>query len=296
MHLHRLVLAAILATFLAVPALAHDEDPPKLLGRCTAEQLDREPYSQWARKGYDDYAPNPAVLEALHKVDTSGTTFLVFFGTWCGDSRREVPRLLKLFGAMGVPDANVELVALDRTDEALKQSPTHEERGREIYRVPTVIVQRGGKEIARLVEHPVLSLERDLLSILEGDAYVASYPAYPVIRGWLRAGLLADPNVNPWGLAEQLRGKITGEGDLAAAARVLQTRGDLIEAVKLYEANCALYGESAGCHEHLAAALFESGDVENARKHVERALRYNDDPERLERLTELLTRLRPPEP
>jgi tetratricopeptide (TPR) repeat protein len=288
----RLVLSFLLLA-VALPAAAADEEPPKLLGRCSVQQLDEEPFAEWSRKGYDEYEPNPAILEALKRHADDGTTYTVYFGTWCGDSRREVPRLLKLFDAMGVPEDRVRLVALDRTPEALKQSPTGEERGREIYRVPTLIVERGGREISRLVEHPVLSLERDLLSILSGAGYEPSYAAYPVIRRWLAEGLLSDANVNPWGLAGRLRGKIGGEDELAAAARVLQSRGDLAEAIKLFEVNCALYPESAACHERLAAALHEAGDMENARKHAHRALRHNDDPERLERLAELLAEIGP---
>ena len=162
--------------------------------------------------------------------------------------------------------------------------------GFEIYRVPTLIVERDGREISRLVEHPVLSLERDLLAMLNGDDYEPSYAAYPIVRRWLSEGLLSDPNVSPSGLAKQLRPAINGEGDLAAAARVLQSRGDLVEAIKLFEVNCALHWESAGCHQRLASALLESGDRVNARKSAERALRYNDDPERLEELAELLTK------
>jgi tetratricopeptide (TPR) repeat protein len=272
----------------AVPADTHDEDPPKLLGVCTAQQLDEEPFSEWSRKGYSAYTPNPAILEALRQTDKTELDFTVFFGTWCGDSRREVPRLLKLFDAMGLPDGSVELVALDRTDEALKQSPGGEERGHEIYRVPTLIIERDGEEISRLVEYPVLSLERDLLAMLDGSGYAPSYAAYPEIRRWLDDGLLADPNVSPWGLAERLRHKINGEGDLAAAARVLQSRGDLDEAIKLFEINCALHWESARCHERLAAAWLESGNTENAHKSAERALRYNEDPEHVDVLTSLI--------
>jgi hypothetical protein len=280
------ILIATLA--LAAPIAAHDEDPPKLLGRCTAQQLDEEPFSEWSQEGYADYAPNPVILDALRGADRTGLKFTVFFGTWCGDSRREVPRLLKLFDAMGLPAESVELVGLDRTDKALKQSPDGEERGREIYRVPTLIVERGGEEISRLVEYPVLSLERDLLAMIEGGGYEPSYAAYPVIRRWLEAGLLADPNVSAWGLAEQLRHRVNGEGDLAAAARVLQTRGDLVEAIKLFEVNCALHWESARCHERLATAMLESGDHEKAHEAAERALRYNKDTERTKELTALL--------
>jgi len=283
-----------ISVVLTLPAAAHDEEPPKLLGRCTAQQLDEEPFSEWSRKGYDDYTPNPVILEALRESDTTDLKLTVFFGTWCGDSRREVPRLLKVFDAMELPRASVELVAVDRTEEALKQSPGGEERDREIYRVPTVIVERGSKEISRLVEYPVLSLERDLLAILEGNAYAPSYASYPFIRRWLAEGLLADPNVSPWGLASQLRDKIEGEGELAAAARVLQSRGDLAEAVKLFEVNCALHRESSRSHARLARALLDAGDREQAHESAERALRMNDDPERAQELVELLERTAAP--
>jgi len=285
---NRVCLLLFVAIVFASPLVAHDEDPPNLLGRCTAQQLSDEPYSEWSQHEYADYAPNTSILEALTKTNLSGVHLKIFFGTWCGDSRREVPRMLKLFDAMGLSEEQIELVALDRTDTALKQSPDGEERGREIYRVPTLIVERNGKEISRLIEHPVLSLERDLLAILGGGEYSPSYAAYPVIRDWLATGLLADPNVSPSGLAKQLRGKINGVGDLAAVARVMQSRGDLTEAIKLYEVNCALHWENSRCHERLAAALLESGDLENAHKSAERALRYNDDTDRLAELTTLL--------
>ena len=69
---------------------------------------------------------------------------------------------------------------------------------------------------------------------------------------------------------------------------MLQSRGDLDEAIKLFEINCALHWESARCHERLAAAWLESGNTENAHKSAERALRYNEDPEHVKELTSLI--------
>ena len=56
-----------------------------------------------------------------------------------------------------------------------------------------------------MVEHPVLSLERDLSAILQGGLYRPDYASYPIIRRWLREGLLSDENVSARGLAGQLR-------------------------------------------------------------------------------------------
>lgn len=283
------VLVAIL-TLLAFPTAAHDEEPAKLLGSCTTEQLGEEPFSEWSQPGYDEYTPNAVTMEALRDAEAERFEFTVFFGTWCGDSRREVPRILKVLDGLELPEGSVELVALDRIEEALKQSPGGEERGREIYRVPTLIVERDGQEISRLVEHPDLSVERDLLAILEGREYARAYPAYPVIREWLEQGLLADPNISPRGLANRLRNIVAGEGDLAAAARVLQTRGDLAEATKLFEVNCDLHWDSSRSHARLAEALLEAGELERARQSAERALKKNENPEQTESLLELIRR------
>lgn len=267
-----------------------EPEPPKLLGRVTTEQLGQEPFSEWFQSGYEEYTPNAEVLEALRGVETDDLQVEIFFGTWCGDSRREVPRWAKLFDAMGLSEEQFELIAVDNTDEANKRSPGGEEKGLEIYRVPTTIVRRGGVETGRVVEHPVLSIERDLLSILDDAGYEPNYPAYPVIRRWLDEGLLADPNVSPRGLAGEIRHVISGEGDLAGAGRVLLSRGDTAEAVKLFRVNCALHRESASAYARLAGALLETGDTEKAREAAERALRLNDDPERTEELTRLLER------
>jgi len=287
---------SLVAALGVAPGEAAEDDPPKLLGRCTAGQLGEAPFAEWFERGYQDYAPTAEVLAALRRVDTTDVRMTVFFGTWCGDSRREVPQWLKLFDAMGLANERVTLVAVDNTDEQLKRSPGAEERDLEIYRVPTLIVRRGGTEIARVVEYPVLSIERDLLAILEGRPYEPNYASYPVIRRWLREGLLSDPNVGPRGLAGEIRSVVSGEGELNAAARVLFTRGDTAEALKLFQSNCALFGESSGCQERLAEALLQAGDREQAREAAERALRLNDDPDRVESLVRLIERSRTESP
>lgn len=300
MRLGRADLFTILCLFmLAICPLAtthaaeeEGEEPPKILGRCSVDDLEREPFGEWFRSGNEEYVPNPDVLARLRDADLAGLEVSIFFGTWCGDSRREVPRLVKLFEEMELPEEDLHLIAVDGEEEAHKQSPDREERGLEIYRVPTVIVRRGGKEVNRLVEHPVLSLERDVLEILDGNGYVPSYGSYPTVRRWLNDGLLADENVSPRGLAEQVRSVVSGEGELAAAAYVLMTRGDVTEAVKLYQVNCALYRDSSRSYSRLAKAWLAAEEPEKAREAAERALRLNTDEKRLESLLELLDQTR----
>lgn len=287
-----ILLFCLLALYVrAAPAAGQEPDaPPQLLGTCTVRQLDEEPFSEWFRDGYGEYTPNPEILQALRGVSQRGVEMTLFFGTWCGDSRRELPRILKLLDEIGFPGDRVKLVGVDSAEGALKRSPGGEERGLEIYRVPTLVVRRDGAEIARIVEFPVLSLERDLLAILSGARYEPNYRSYPVIRRWLDEGLLVDGNVSAWGLANQVRDLVSAEGELAAAARVLLDRGDAVEAVKLMQVNCALYRESSRCFAGLAEAQLGAGDLESARDAAARALRLNTDPDRVEDLVRLLER------
>jgi len=265
-----------------------EEADPKLLGRCTAEQLGEEPFSEWFEGGYTDYAPNPEVVASLREVSGEGVELTIFFGSWCDDSQREVPRLLKVLDALGFPEARRTLVAVDHVDEAYKISPTGEEKGMEIYRLPTIVVSRDDGEVARIIEHPVLSLERDLLAILSDEPYEPNFASYPTVRRWLREGLLSDPNISPEGLAARVRGEVGSEGELTAAGRVFLSRDDTREAVTLFRVNCVLYPESSTALARLAQGLRELGELEEAREMAERALRLNDDPGRVGELLELI--------
>jgi thiol-disulfide isomerase/thioredoxin len=99
----------------------------------------------------------------------------LFLGTWCGDSQREVPRLYKIFDYCTVKPEQIKLVLVSNHDTAYKQSPTHEEKGLNILRVPTLLVLENGNELNRFVEYPVESLEKDLLKILSKITYKDAY-------------------------------------------------------------------------------------------------------------------------
>jgi thiol-disulfide isomerase/thioredoxin len=91
------------------------------------------------------------------KVETK-----VFLGTWCSDSRRELPRFLKVIDLAGSSFGPVRLYGLDRN----KKSPGGEEIPFHVELVPTFVFLRDGKEIGRIVERPRTSMEADILTIL----------------------------------------------------------------------------------------------------------------------------------
>lgn len=115
-------------------------------------------------------AIDEAAAKKLAQVP-AGASVTIVFGTWCGDSRREVPRFWKALdvvtGTGAAVPFSVKLVGVDRRHE----SPTFTGAGADgldIRYVPTFIVVRDRKEVGRVVESAPNGIEKDLLSLLDG--------------------------------------------------------------------------------------------------------------------------------
>lgn len=146
----------------------------QLVGKCSRTSLLMTPYAGWFQKNYADYTVDTATCVFIRPL-LQHKRFTIFMGTWCGDSQREIPRLLKMLDCCGVPEERVDLVMVSNAADSYKQSPQHEEKGQNIVRVPTIIVQEHKTEMGRIVEYPVVSLEKDLLRILKMEGYVPNY-------------------------------------------------------------------------------------------------------------------------
>lgn len=147
-----------------------------LIGPMEAEDLRQGAYSNWFTPGFEQYTPDAALLKNL-KTLLREVDIQVFLGTWCGDSRREVPKFIKLLEAADYPMERLQLIGVDRRSEFYKQSPTGEHVGRNILRVPTIILLKNGVEIGRIIERPRISLEADLCDMLSCS------PKLPVAQG-----------------------------------------------------------------------------------------------------------------
>ena len=141
-----------------------------LLGKCTRDAFMQAPFNDWFKSNYDSYVVDSFTCNFIRPL-LVGKTITIFMGTWCGDSKREVPRVLKMLDCCGFPMKNLSLVMVSNKDSLYKKSPQHEEAGRNIVRVPTIIIEQKGEEIGRIIEFPVKTLEKDLLAILKKENY-----------------------------------------------------------------------------------------------------------------------------
>lgn len=141
-------------------------DGKMLLGAQTKNQLLKEPYSSWYVQEHDEYSMDNKAVDELKKRKLNSYGITVVLGTWCEDSHREVPRLMKILETVNYPDQKLTLIAVNRK----KESPGGEEGIYNIQKVPTIIVSKYGKEIGRIIEAPTSGyLERDLVEILKKD-------------------------------------------------------------------------------------------------------------------------------
>lgn len=111
---------------------------------------------------YSRYQPDAAEVQQIQNLQ--GLQLVVLFGTWCHDSEREVPRLLKLLQQANVATDNLQLQAVNRQ----KQHPQQLHSYYNLKYTPTIIVLQNGKELGRIIERPQQSLAGDLAKIAEG--------------------------------------------------------------------------------------------------------------------------------
>lgn len=114
------------------------------------------------RSAMEKHTPDAKAVADIKAVDKE-TDVTIVFGTWCGDSKYYVPRLLRALHDAGNPKVRVKLVGVDNQFH----QPIDVVQPRRLVNVPTVIVERGGREIGRIIETPATaSAEEDLAAIL----------------------------------------------------------------------------------------------------------------------------------
>ncbi|EFK34822.1 Uncharacterised protein [Chryseobacterium gleum] len=139
-------------------------DGKMLLGNQLKEQFLKAPYADWYVKEHDEYALDQKAVSELKKEKIGSYDIIVFMGTWCEDSHRDFPRLMKILEAVNYPENKLTIIAVNRK----KESPTGDESLYNLQKVPTIILKRYGKEVGRIIEMPTTGyIERDLVQILK---------------------------------------------------------------------------------------------------------------------------------
>ncbi len=140
-----------------------------MVGKISLAQLSTYA-TEWYQKEYDFYKVNQTLLSEIKTVLKDQKVTLIM-GTWCEDSQREVPGMIKILNMAGYPTSSMEIIAVDED----KTTPKKLEKPYDLVNVPTLIFSENGTEINRIVEFPINGLEGDILAILSGDDYKNAY-------------------------------------------------------------------------------------------------------------------------
>lgn len=151
-----------------------------LLGKIDKDGLISRNYGAWFNKQHKGYEVNSEIIKSI-KSELTTYEITLFMATWCGDSRREVPKFYKILEKANFPTDRLTVVALDHEKDQYKKSPGGEEKGLNILKVPTFIFYKDGKAVNRIVESPIVSFEEDMKAIITGKDYVPNYSDIPVL-------------------------------------------------------------------------------------------------------------------
>ena len=118
-------------------------------------------FAAWFDTGYGHYQPQEEYVARLRHMKDS-VDVVVVYGTWCSDSRREIPRFWKVVDSTQFPAEHVTMIAVDRT----MQLPPGIQNQYRITNVPTFIINYRGMEIGRITESPRTTIEQDIVDWL----------------------------------------------------------------------------------------------------------------------------------
>ena len=219
-------------------------------------------------------AMNPSFL-CLRKVGplVESLEVEVFLGTWCGDSKRELPRFMKLMDELGVKQSQIAFIAVSRADTFYKKSPTHEQVGKLIHRVPTFIFYENGEEMGRIVEFPVSSMEMDLAQILAGLPTDPNYKIVHLLDQELRSKPLSpDSSQNILALARRLYKQGMHDRELNTYGYYLMANDRLDDALVAFRINAMMYPKVPNVYDSLGEAYTKAKKYEKALRMYEKCL------------------------
>jgi thiol-disulfide isomerase/thioredoxin len=216
-------------------------------------------YSTWYNKNYAAYQTDEKAIAQLKPLLNNKTKLQIFMGTWCGDSKREVPKFIKVLEQIGF--TNYELIGTYDTDSLYKVSPTHEEKGLNIFRVPTFLVYKDGKEMNRIIEFPKESLEKDLIQILQSKSYTPNYNIGHTIDQYFVNKNYNDSIIDK--NAKQLKGRTFSQSELNAKGYVELRKGNIDYAIAIFRLNARLYN-NLDAYDSLAEAYTKNKEDKKA--------------------------------
>ncbi len=255
-----------------------DKGHEKLLGQVNREGLTSNTFNSWYSESYNDYLTNDKIVNIL-RDSLKQYHIKAFLGTWCGDSKREIPRFYKILDNVNFPESQLEVIGVDRTEEVYKQSPNAEEKGLNIHRVPTIIFYKEGKEVNRIVEFPKETLERDMLNIITKNKYTPNYMAANYLNHLIVEKGLDSLRLSEKELVPRLAEFVKGSREMNTLGYVKLRSNQIEEAIYIFDLNTKIFPYKYNVFDSLGEAYFVSKDYNKSLKNYNMVLELKPEDE-----------------
>ncbi len=131
-----------------------------LKGIVQKEVLMNTKYYPWFAWGIGNYKPDTNQINSLKPL-AKDIKVLVFSGSWCSDTQRDLPKFYKVAELMGMHTNQISLIMVDRN----KKCDHIDLEILQVKNIPAFIFYFEGKEKGRIIEHTTVNMETDILNI-----------------------------------------------------------------------------------------------------------------------------------
>lgn len=163
-HLSLTKILSFILFFTSFINLLSQEAKPMLIGNYSWNKWIKE--TGWDNIEFLNYNPSKEKILNLKKlISNKNISFLIFGGSWCSDTKSELPKIFKIFSLCDMDTEKIEIIGVDRQ----KYEPSGKSLLYQIEKVPTLIILLENTEKGRITEFPDISWEDDLIKILESE-------------------------------------------------------------------------------------------------------------------------------
>lgn len=282
-HLNKFLLVLILTIVFSCNNNTKKHKKEKhLIGKINFEDLNVTPYSNWFDTKY-------SVKDSIASfIDTSGYKIKIFMGTWCGDSKEQVPKFYNIINKIGLNLEKVELFAVGYESDEYKMSKTKEDNIQNIFKVPTFIfLDNNNKEIGRIIEKPVISLEKDFFDIIYRTKYKPNY--------YQTHNLAVKLNNNDIKTIDELFFKndsiinLYQESGLISLGKKLFISQEYIKSAIVFEIGVIKNSKNFYFHKMLGKSYIKIGDLNKSINALKKALEIKPENNEIKKLIKKLT-------
>lgn len=243
-----------------------------LWGKTTVDDLSSGHYRDWYDKNSLNYESYLTEEDGLILNDTK---VKIFLGTWCGDTKYLVPKFIKTWKQMGLDENNLELIALHHEGSNYKQGPNGETLGMNIHKVPTMVFERDGQEIGRIVERTIFDLDTDIMQIAKGNPYEERYQGVVILNKIMDEmdddSLFIEDNLKI--IYNKVRREVATSSELNAFGYVLKAQGEIRKAEFVFLLNRYMFAFNPNVRDSYGEILAYQNKWDAAKIEYEEVLR-----------------------